>query len=137
MLTFEEATEAKAMHASGWSISKIARHLNHDRKTIRSYLTGQRVPGVRRCSGPDTLEQFIDYCRQRLTDEPRLTAATLFGELTELGYQRAYSTFTRALRHRGLRPQPRRAAYSIHEARHDLGRLRHQPGLAQLAIPGT
>jgi hypothetical protein len=106
MLTPEETFEAKAMQARGWAISRIARHLGRDRRTIRGYLTGQRVPGVRR-SGPDALEQFTDYCRRRLTEEPRLTAAALFEELVELGYQRAYPTFARALRQRGLRSQPR------------------------------
>lgn len=105
MLTSEEATDLKAIRASGWAISRIARHLNRDRKTIRSYLTGQRVPGVRR-AGPDALESFTDYCQRRLTDEPRLPAAALFKELAELGYRGAYSTFTRTLRNRGLRPKP-------------------------------
>ncbi|MEV6763721.1 hypothetical protein AB0N16_24405 [Streptomyces sp. NPDC051105] len=85
------------MQDRGWTISVIARHLHRDRKTIRSYLTGQRVPGPRR-SGPNSLAHFTDYCRRRFTDDPHLPASTLFEELVELGYQGAYSTFTRALR---------------------------------------
>jgi transposase len=103
MLTPQEAAEAKAMQERGWTISVIARHLYRDRKTIRRYLTGERVPGPRR-SGPNPLAHFTDYCRRRFTDAPHLPASTLFEELVELGYQGAYSTFTRALRHHDLRP---------------------------------
>ncbi|MGW2563034.1 hypothetical protein ACWCXB_28045 [Streptomyces sp. NPDC001514] len=41
---------------------------------------------------------FLEYCRQRLTDDPHLWASTLFDEVKGLGYEGGYSTFTRALR---------------------------------------
>ncbi|GAA0571075.1 hypothetical protein GCM10010390_87850 [Streptomyces mordarskii] len=47
---------------------------------------------------------FLPYCRQRLADDPHLWASTLFDEVTALGYQGAYSTFTRALRRYQVRP---------------------------------
>ena len=34
-----------ALHARGWSISAIARHLERDRKTMRAYVRGERTPG--------------------------------------------------------------------------------------------
>ena len=37
--------DAHALHRRGWTISAIARHLGHDRKTIRAYLHGE--PGRR------------------------------------------------------------------------------------------
>ena len=40
-----EDVEASALSRRGWSISAIARHLDRDRKTVRSYLAGERVPG--------------------------------------------------------------------------------------------
>ncbi len=40
MLTREDDVDAHALHARGWSISAIARHLGHDRKTIRAYVSG-------------------------------------------------------------------------------------------------
>lgn len=46
-----------------------ARHLHRDRRTVRDYLTGQRVPGVRR-PGPDPLDLFANYCQRRFTDDP-------------------------------------------------------------------
>jgi transposase len=70
MLTWESHVEAQALRARGWSISAIANHLEHDRKTIRAYLTGQRRPGERRPARPDRLTELVDYCRQRLADDP-------------------------------------------------------------------
>jgi predicted transcriptional regulator len=45
MLTREDDVDAHALHRRGWTISAIARHLGHDRKTIRAYLHGDQVPG--------------------------------------------------------------------------------------------
>ena len=46
MLTREEDVDAHALRRQGWTISAIARHLGHDRKTIRSYLTLILQPAV-------------------------------------------------------------------------------------------
>ena len=53
MLSREEDVEAGALRAQGWSISAIARHLGRDRGTVRSYLNGERTPGVRRRTGEE------------------------------------------------------------------------------------
>jgi transposase len=103
MLTREDDIDVHALRRQGWTISAIARHLGHDRKTIRAYLGGRQA-GVRAPAGPDEFAAFIDYCRARLTEDPHLWAMTLFDEVTALGYDRAYSTFTRQLRARNLRP---------------------------------
>jgi len=39
--------EVHALRKRGWSISAIARHTGRDRKTVRTYLSGERTPGVR------------------------------------------------------------------------------------------
>jgi transposase len=104
MITREDDVDAHALHRRGWTISAIARHLGHDRKTIRAYLHGGRVAGQRRRSEPDAFAPFAGYCRERLGEDPHLWATTLFDELLELGYDRSYPTFTRQLRARGLRP---------------------------------
>ncbi|GCD99108.1 Mu transposase domain-containing protein [Embleya hyalina] len=103
MLTREEDVDAHALRRQGWSISAIARHLGRDRKTIRAYLNGEQVVGVRR-RAPDAFVPFLDYARQRLADDPHLWASTLFDELVELGYEGAYPTLTRALRRHRVRP---------------------------------
>ncbi|MFJ7274219.1 IS21 family transposase [Kitasatospora sp. NPDC098663] len=103
MLTKEEYENVRDLHLQGWSISAIARHLGHDRKTVRLYLRGERTVGIR-SSAQDQLSAFLPYCRQRLADDPHLPASTLFDEVSALGYPGGYSTFTRALRKYRVRP---------------------------------
>lgn len=104
MLTREEDIEAHALYSSGWTISAIARHLGRDRKTIRAYVTGARTPGVRTRNVPDAFEAFVEYARTRLGEDPHLWVTTLADELEELGWSGGYSTLTRQIRRRGLRP---------------------------------
>jgi transposase len=104
MLTREDDIDVHALARQGWTISAIARHLGRDRKTIRAYLAGARVPGQRARSSPDPFEVFAPYAAQRLADDPHLWASTLFDELQDLGYGGSYPTMTRQLRARGLRP---------------------------------
>ena len=61
MLTREDDVDAHALSRQGWTISAIARHLGHDRKTIRDYLTGERIAGERATAGPDPFAPFVDY----------------------------------------------------------------------------
>jgi hypothetical protein len=44
MLTWENCVEAQALRTKGWSISAIAAHLGHDRKTIRYAVDGITHP---------------------------------------------------------------------------------------------
>jgi transposase len=103
MLTQEDDVDAHALRKRGWSISAIARHLDHDRKTIRAYLDG-RTAGVRAPAGEDWFARFDVYCRERLVEDPHLWAMTLFDEVVVLGFDRSYPTLTRQLRIRALRP---------------------------------
>ena len=45
MLTREDDVDACALHRQGWTISAIARHLGHDRKTIRPTSRAGEPPG--------------------------------------------------------------------------------------------
>ena len=125
MLTPEEDVEITALSKRGWSISAIARHVGHDRKTVRDYLNGVREPGVRAHSEPDPFDRFEPYVRQRLVDDPHVWATTLFDELVALGYPRAYQTFTRQLRDRALRPHCEPCSSSNGRAHVD---IEHPPG---------
>src|SRR5690606_3933194 len=89
-----EDIDAHALHRRGWTISAIARHLGRDRKTIRSYLTGDRQAGVRARGGEDRFERFVPYVTERLREDPHLWAMTLFDELVELGFHQSYPTLT-------------------------------------------
>jgi len=104
MLTQEDDVDAHAFHRQGWTISAIARHLGHDRKTIRAYLSGGRVAGERVRSIDDPLSAYVGYLRQRLADDPHVWATALFDEAVGLGFDRSYPTFTRGLRAHRLRP---------------------------------
>lgn len=104
MLTREEDVEAHALRKRGWRISDIARHLHRDPKTIRAYLNGERVPGVRTPAGPDPLERFVPYLKERFAEDAHVWATALFDEVVGLGFDRSYQSFTRLVRRHGLRP---------------------------------
>lgn len=104
MLTQGEDVEAHALAARGWSISAIARHLDRDRKTVRSYLNGERQPGVRVRSAPDALAVVEEYVVLRFVDDPHVWASALYDEVVPLGYRCSYPSFVRQIRQRGLRP---------------------------------
>lgn len=125
MLTWENDVEATALRKQGWTISAIARHLGRDRKTIRDYLEGKRVPGERASSKVDPFEEFAEYAKIRLTDDPHLWATALFDEVVALGYEGSYPSFTRGLRARALRPhcEPCQAS-----AGRDHAIIEHPPG---------
>jgi len=68
------------------------------------YLDGKRQVGVRAAAGDDAFARYASYCTARLVEDPHLWATALFDEVTDLGYDRSYPSFTRALRLRGVRP---------------------------------
>lgn len=125
MLTPEEDVEITSLRKRGWSISAIARHVGHDRKTVRGYLSGEREPGVRERTEPDAFDRFEPYVRQRLAEDQHVWATTLFDEVAGLGYGRSYQTFTRHLRDRGLRPHCEPCSSSNGRAHVD---IEHPPG---------
>ncbi|MEB0203840.1 IS21 family transposase, partial [Cryobacterium sp. 5I3] len=100
----EDDVDIHALKRQGMTISEIARRTDHDRKTIRAYLAGQRTPGVRQRAAPDPFDAFIDYVTARLGEDPHLWAATLRDELVPLGFSGSYQTLTRQIRDRNLRP---------------------------------
>ena len=98
MMTPEEDVEITSLRKRGWSISAIARHVGHDRKTVRAYLNGEREPGVRR-SGPvpDPFDRVraVRACSGS-ADDPHVWATVLFDEVVSArAIARSYQTFTR------------------------------------------
>ena len=96
--------EVHALRKRGWSISAIARHTGHDRKTVAKYLAGDQSPGVRARPSPDPFEPFVDYVSARLVEDPHLWARTLFDELEGLGFALSYQELD------PQHPRPRSAA---------------------------
>ena len=70
MFSVGEDVEADALFKRGWTVSAIARHLERDRKTVRSYLTGERAPGVRRPAWPDALGRLPRVPRRPVRRRP-------------------------------------------------------------------
>src|ERR1700683_1026517 len=98
MLTHGEDVEAHALRTRGWTISALARPLGGDRKTVRAYINGEGVPGVRARSAPDPLEPFITYLAARFVDDPHVWASALYDEVRRLGYPLSYPSFARQVR---------------------------------------
>src|ERR1700730_12077303 len=55
------------------------RHLRIDRKTVRVYLSGGRVPVFGPPAGPDRFGPFAGYCRIRFADDPHLQSPARAG----------------------------------------------------------
>ena len=125
MLSERSAVDIHALKRQGFTISEIARRTNHDRKTIRAYLNGERTPGRRERAAPDPFDAFVDYVTARLTEDPHLWAVTLLDELVPLGYAGSYPTLTRQIRARGLRPACTACA---HVTKRPNAIIEHPPG---------
>ena len=99
-----------ALKRRGWSISAIARHLEKDRKTIRSYLrreaAGQDSAVRAKPAGYiPSIEPYRGYLVARFVDDPHVWGTVLFDEVVKLGYPLSYQSFTRELRRTSLRPK--------------------------------
>lgn len=125
MLSERSSVDIHALKRQGMTISEIARRTNHDRKTIRAYLSGERTPGTRERAAPDAFEPFVDYVSARLVEDPHLWAVTLFDELVPLGFTGSYPTLTRQVRARGLRPACTACA---HVTKRPNAVIEHPPG---------
>jgi putative transposase len=77
--------EADALFKRGWTVSAIARHLDRDRKTVRSYLSGERTPGVRRAACSDALADYRDYIEAEKANYPVIVLCYALGVSTS-GY---------------------------------------------------
>jgi len=108
MLPPDRVQQIFTLSAAGMPVRAIARQLGHSPQTVRAYLRQRRTPGVRAVSRPGLFtDLFADYCRQRFTEDPHLRPASLFRELTGLGFRGSRSTFYRGLTHRLLPPSGR------------------------------
>ena len=105
MLSPERVRQIFTLSAAGMPTRATARQLGHSPQTVRDYLHQRRTPGVRAVSRPGLFtDLFADYCRQRFTEDPDLRPASLFRELTGLGFGASRSTFYRGLTRRLLSP---------------------------------
>ena len=75
MIPARTAVQARELHASGWTVSAIARLTGHDRKTVRIYLAGARDPGQPRTDTSDLFGPFDAYATRRLREDRQLLGA--------------------------------------------------------------
>jgi hypothetical protein len=99
MLTQGEGGEAHALRRRGWSISAIAWQLDHDRKTVRGYLSGEHQTGKRRSSAADPLAVVENYVRLRFVDDCHVWAPALYDAVVPLGYAQSYPSLVRQTDH--------------------------------------
>ena len=69
MIPEHAAHQAITLAERGWNLSEIARHLGHDRKTIRIYLNGSRISSScrRRWHTPMILSRIPGIWKLRLS----------------------------------------------------------------------
>ena len=98
--------EVVALHAKGWSKSRIARTLGLDRGTVHGWLKAGRLPTWQQPSGDSTVEVHGDYLRRRW-DEGCHNGVRLWREIRERGFAGGASTVRDWLRRlRAANPQP-------------------------------
>lgn len=86
MLNMEEWLLIRELFHRGFSISEISRQTGFDRKTIRKYLQQKTIPEPKKCPPrPSKLDPYKPYLQEKINEGP-YTAARLFREIREMGY---------------------------------------------------
>jgi hypothetical protein len=139
MLPRDRAEKIITLSQAGWSVRDIAGQLGHAPQTIRDYLSGDKTPGVRAPRPSLLTGPLASYCRRRFVEDPHLRPASLFKELTELGFPGSRSTFYRELTQRQLAPPEDRQSDTRDNPPEVVsrlaGRLGRSPALARPVAP--
>jgi transposase len=85
MLTADQIHNIHHLHAAGWSLRRIGRHLNMDTRTVQKYLQApvQKPASSPRASKLDAFKDTIDEFLQR---DPQASAAVIGQRLKPLGF---------------------------------------------------
>ncbi|AKB26295.1 Mobile element protein [Methanosarcina sp. MTP4] len=87
MLKMEDWLVIRDYNSRGLNISEIARKTGHDRKTVRKYLNKKTpLEPQKRPTRPSKLDSFKPHILKKLSESP-YTAARLFREIKEMGYE--------------------------------------------------
>jgi transposase len=103
MIAQEEYLVIHKLHALGYTITRIARDLGLDRKTVRRHLRREHPPRYARGTRPSKLDPYRTWIRTRLEGAP-LTARRLLRELRPLGYTGGYTILKQFVAQ--IRPKP-------------------------------
>ena len=86
MLTKEEWLLIRDLHSKAFNISEIARVMSHDRKTVKKYLNLETAPEIqKRPTRYSKLDPYKPHILEKLNEGP-YTAARLFREIQEMGF---------------------------------------------------
>jgi transposase len=88
MLTKEEWLLIRDLHSKAFNISEIARVTGYARETVRKYLNRETAPEFQKLlTRYSKLDPYKPYILKKL-DEGPYTAAQLFREIREMGFDR-------------------------------------------------
>ncbi|WP_157935348.1 IS21 family transposase [Kyrpidia spormannii] len=97
MISIEDWTAIRALHARGVSIKAIARQLGISRNTVRRALRGDDPPKyVRKKPSARATDPFLEHIRQMYV-EKQLIGTRIYAELQKMGYQGSLSAVHRCL----------------------------------------
>ena len=86
MLKVEEWLLIRDLYSRGFSISAISRSTGHARETVRKYINKKTSPEPqKRPPRPSKLDPYKHYIEEKINEGP-YTAARLFREIKEMGY---------------------------------------------------
>jgi len=86
MLKKEKWLLIRDLHSQGLNISEIARETGYDRKTVGKYIRLKKAPELqKRPNRQSKLDPYKDYMIRKLNEGP-YTAARLFREIKEMGF---------------------------------------------------
>lgn len=108
----------KALHAKGWTISAIARHLNTDRRSVRQAVRADTFPEFKRPARK--LDPYKAHLVRRWNEGCR-TSPVLLAEIRELGYlgsRTAVAVYLQRLRQAQGLPRRSRNAHPDHPMTH-------------------
>lgn len=98
MLDLEGFHMMRDLKKEGLNVSQIAEKMGCDRKTVRKYLSAKALPTVQtRKKKPSKLDKFQEYIQQRIAEYP-LSAARIYREIRERGYEGQYSIVKKYIR---------------------------------------
>ena len=86
MLNVEGWLLIRDLYSQGLSISEISRRTGYARETVRKYLNKKKAPEPhKRPPKPSKLDPYKTYIQEKINEGP-YTAARLFREIKEMGY---------------------------------------------------
>jgi hypothetical protein len=115
--------EVVALHAKGWSQSRIAATVGLDRTTVRVWLKAGRLPTWQQPSGDSTVYVHGDYLRRRW-DEGCHNGVRLWREIRERGFAGRLSTVRDWIRWAaGYSPSAHRIGTDVEDPERSAGSL--------------